>query len=335
MHRESGFKCDQRINFEKGRRAVIKMNLDGILLFNKRSGITSHQALDELRKVLKIRRMGHCGTLDNFASGLLLVCLGKALKIVNFLENLDKEYLTKIRLGVSTDTYDFQGKILSSLSNFDLDESRVRKVVESFRGQIWQAPPPYSALKFQGKRLSDYARAGTPITKEPRKVKINSIEILKFFLPFVDLKICCSKGTYIRSLAQDIGSRLKCGAHLSSLTRTRIGSFKLQDAVELEKIKLYSLSELQERLVSVEEALNSLPAIKVTDKLASSIRNGPDLRFNDIVSLEKEFLTGDTICLKDCLDKVLALGKALRPSVELSQAGKKEKLIEYIRVLSK
>jgi len=311
------------------------MNPEGILLFNKRPGITSHSALDELREALKVKKMGHCGTLDNFASGLLLVCLGKALKIVNFLENLDKEYLAKIRLGVSTDTYDFQGKILSSLSNFDLDEKRVRKVVESFRGQIWQAPPPYSALKFQGRRLSDYAREGNPITKEPRKVKINSIEILKLFLPFVDLKISCSRGTYIRSLAQDIGSQLKCGAHLSSLARTRIGPFKLQDALDIEKIKLYSLSEVRGRLVSVEEALNSLPAIKVTDKLASGIKNGPDLKFKDIVSLEKEFQTGDTLCLKDSLDQILALGKALRPSTEIAQADKKEKLIEYIRVLSK
>ena len=311
------------------------MSLDGILLFNKRSGITSHSALDELRGVLKIRRMGHCGTLDNFATGLLLVCMGKALKIVNFMENLDKEYLAKIRLGISTDTYDFQGKILSSLSNFDLDENQVRKVVESFRGQIWQAPPPYSALKFQGKRLSDYARAGTPITKEPRKVRINSIEILKLFLPFMDLKISCSRGTYIRSLAQDIGSKLKCGAHLSSLTRTRIGPFKLQDALDLEKVKLINPSKLQERLVSVEEALNSLPAIKVTDKLASSIKNGPDLKFKDIVSTEKEFLPGDTLCLKDNLDQILALGKALKSSAELAQADKKEKIIEYIRVLSK
>ena len=188
--------------------------MDGILLFNKKTGITSYSALDELREFLKVRKMGHCGTLDNFASGLLLICMGQALKVVQFLENLDKEYLAKIRLGVSTDTYDFQGKILSNLSNLNLDENRVRRVIESFRGQIWQAPPPYSALKYQGKRLSDYARAGTPVTKEPRKVRINSIEILKLFLPFVDLRISCSKGTYIRSLAQDIGSKLNCGAHL-------------------------------------------------------------------------------------------------------------------------
>jgi tRNA pseudouridine55 synthase len=310
--------------------------MDGILLFNKKAGITSYSALDELREVLKVRKMGHCGTLDNFASGLLLVCMGQALKVVQFLENLDKEYLAKIRLGVSTDTYDFQGKILSSLSNLNLDENRVRKVIESFRGQIWQAPPPYSALKYQGKRLSDYARAGTPVTKEPRKVRINSIEILKLFLPFVDLRISCSKGTYIRSLAQDIGSRLNCGAHLTSLTRIRVGPFKLQNALDIEKIRgNFNPSKLQNYLVPVETALNSLPTVKVTDKFNEKIKNGPDLKFKDIISVESEFSSGDTLCLKNNKNEVLAMVRALKSSNELSKLDKNDKIVEYIRVLTK
>jgi tRNA pseudouridine55 synthase len=310
--------------------------MDGILLFNKKAGITSYSALDELREFLKVRKMGHCGTLDNFASGLLLICMGQALKVVQFLENLDKEYLAKIRLGVSTDTYDFQGKILSNLSNLNLDENRVRRVIESFRGQIWQAPPPYSALKYQGKRLSDYARAGTPVTKEPRKVRINSIEILKLFLPFVDLRISCSKGTYIRSLAQDIGSKLNCGAHLTSLTRIRIGPFKLQNALDIEKIRgNFNPSKLQNYLIRVEDALNSLPTIKITDKFSEKIKNGPDLKFKDIISIEKEFSPGDTLCLKNNQNEVLALVRALKSSAELPQLDKKDKMVEYLRVLAR
>lgn len=312
------------------------MDLSGILLFNKRSGITSYSALDELREVLKLRKMGHCGTLDNFASGLLLVCIGQALKIVQFLESLDKEYLAKIRLGVSTDTYDLQGRTLSSLSNLNLDENRVRKVIESFRGQIWQAPPPYSALKFQGRRLSDYARAGTTIKKEPRKIRINTIDILKLFLPFVDLRISCSKGTYIRSLAHDIGSKLNCGAHLTSLTRTRIGPFKLQDSLDIEKVRRNSNpSKLREYLISMEKALSFLPAIIVTDKFASNIRNGPDLKAKDISSMEKKFPTGETLCLKNNLNQIIALARALKSSDELSQLDKKDRIIEYIRVFAR
>jgi len=309
------------------------MDLNGILLFNKRAGVTSYSALDELRETLKLRKLGHCGTLDNFASGLLLVCIGQALKIVQFLENLDKEYLAKIRLGVSTDTYDLQGRTLSSLSNLNLDQNRVRKVIESFRGQTWQVPPPYSALKYQGRRLSDYARAGTPITKEPRKVRINSIEILKLFLPFVDLRISCSKGTYIRSLAYDIGSKLNCGAHLTSLTRTRIGPFKLQDSLDIEKVRRNSNpAKLQDYLISMEKTLNFLPVIKVTDKFAAKVKNGTDLKFKDIFSVEKEFSSGDTLCLKNNLDQILALARALKSSAELSRLDKKDKVIEYIRV---
>lgn len=312
------------------------MDFNGILLFNKRAGITSYKALEELQETLKVRKMGHCGTLDNFASGLLLVCIGQALKIVQLLESLDKEYLAKIRLGVSTDTYDIQGRTLSSLSNLNLDEKRVRKVIESFRGQIWQAPPPYSALKYQGKRLSDYARAGNPITKEPRKVRINSIDILKLFLPFVDLRISCSKGTYIRSLAHDIGSKLNCGAHLTSLTRIRIGPFKLQNALDIEKVRRNSSpSKLQNYLIPIEAALNFLPSIKVTEKFASKIKNGPELRTKDISSIEKEFSSGDTICLKDNLDQIIALAKPLKASSEMSEAEKKENLIEYIRVFKR
>ncbi len=312
------------------------MELNGILLFNKRSGITSYSALEELNQVLKVRKMGHCGTLDNFASGLLLICTGQALKIVQLLENLDKEYLAKIRLGMSTDTYDLQGRTLSSLSNLNLDEKRVRKVIDSFKGQIWQAPPPYSALKFQGRRLSDYARAGNPITKEPRKVRINSIEILKLFLPFVDLRICCSKGTYIRSLAHDIGSKLNCGAHLTSLTRVRIGPFKLQNALDIEKIRRNSTpSKLQDFLIPIEKAISFLPGIKVTEKFAAKIKNGPDLKVKDISSVEKEFSAGDTLCLKNDSDQIIALVKALKSSEELARLEKNEKMAEYMRVFAR
>ncbi|MDH4223452.1 MAG: tRNA pseudouridine(55) synthase TruB [candidate division Zixibacteria bacterium] len=309
------------------------MNLDGILLFNKRTGITSFAALDELRQSLKLRKIGHCGTLDNFASGLLLVCMGQALKIVQLLENLDKEYLAKIRLGVSTDTYDIQGTTLSSLTNLNLDEKKVTKVIESFRGQLWQAPPPYSALKYKGRRLSDYAREGTPIVKESRKVRINSLEILKLFLPFVDLRISCSKGTYIRSLAHDIGNRLNCGAHLTSLTRIRIGPFKLQKALDIEKIRrCSSFSKIQSQLISVETALSFLPSIKVTDSFAAKIKNGPDLKIKDLSTVEKEFSEGESICVKNESNQVIALAKALRSSADLSGADRKEKIIEYMRV---
>ena len=312
------------------------MRLNGILLFNKREGITSFSALDELRQILKLRKIGHCGTLDNFASGMLLVCMGEALKIVQLLEGLDKEYLAKIRLGVSTDTYDIQGRTLSSLTNLNLDERKVRKVIDSFRGQIWQAPPPYSALKYKGRRLSDYAREGTPIIKESRKVRINSLEILKLFLPFIDLKISCSKGTYIRSLAHDIGSRLSCGAHLTSLTRIRIGPFKLKNSLDIEKIRRFSNSaRLQDHIMPIEGALGFLSSIKVSDKFASKIKNGPDLKVKDISSIEKEFPLRETLCLKNNEDQIIALAKALIPSTELSGIDKKEKIIEYIRVFAK
>lgn len=207
-----------------------------VINLNKPKGITSQDAVTKVKRLLNVKKAGHAGTLDPLATGVLLVCLNEATKIAGFLSDMDKEYQAEVKLGEATDTYDSEGKITSKKEGFFFTEAEIDKVLETMRGAITQTPPMYSAIKHKGMPLYALARKGIEVKRQKRVINIHSLFITRFNLPFLELSITCSKGTYIRSLAHDIGSALGVGAHLTGLKRLRIGDFKIEDSASMEEL---------------------------------------------------------------------------------------------------
>ena len=210
--------------------------MDGILVIRKEKGYTSHDVVAKLRGILHMKKIGHTGTLDPAAEGVLPVALGRGTRLVELLTEKEKTYEAVLRLGVSTDTQDMTGTILSE-KPVTVTEEEVRETVASFVGEQMQVPPMYSALKVNGKKLCDLARAGVTVERQARPVQLYSIEIIKMELPRVCMRVRCSKGTYIRTLCQDIGEKLSCGACMESLLRTKVSEFCVQDALRLSEIE--------------------------------------------------------------------------------------------------
>ena len=226
----------------------------GFLNVYKPQNMTSHDAIDVLRKVTKIKQIGHTGTLDPFAQGVLPICIGKATRLIEYLDD-EKEYLAEISFGKSTDTYDIDGKIVSECDQ-EIGLKDIEKGLEAFKGEILQTPPIYSALKVNGKKLYEYARNGEDVKIEPRKVFIEKIELKNFDekTQKAQVLIKCSKGTYIRSIAHDLGQNLKVGAYLSKLIRTQAGKFLIDDAIWLDGIK--TMEDVQKSLINPPQMLN-------------------------------------------------------------------------------
>lgn len=210
--------------------------INGIINVYKEKGFTSFDVVAKLRGILKTKKIGHTGTLDPDAEGVLPVCLGKATKVCDLLTNKEKEYETVMLLGTVTDTQDISGKVLEQ-NEVAVTADEVTAVIESFVGDYRQIPPMYSALKIDGKKLCDLARAGVTVERKPRPVKILSITILEMKLPRVRMRVECSKGTYIRTLCQDIGEKLGCGGCMESLLRTRVAAFGIEEALRLSEIE--------------------------------------------------------------------------------------------------
>jgi len=229
--------------------------LDGVLLLDKPEGLSSNHALQRAKRALDARKAGHTGTLDPFATGLLVCCLGRATKISSYMLNADKGYIATLRLGEETDSGDLTGNIVSQApSGFQgVTQAELENVLPQFRGEIEQIPPMYSALKRDGKPLYEYARQGIELERPPRQVSIHELTLLRFDGLEAEVSVQCSKGTYIRTLAQDIGRQLGCGAHLIALRRTSVGPFNLSDAVGLEALQ--AMPSPQTTLI----ALNALP----------------------------------------------------------------------------
>lgn len=310
------------------------MNLSGVLPVNKPSGVTSHDVIQRLRQILHIRRIGHAGTLDPSASGVLLVCVGKATKLVQFLTEYDKEYEAVIKLGITTETYDGEGKITSIKEDFKIGPDQVMKAIDSFKGRIWQVPPLYSAIKHKGKKLYQYARAKKMVERKKREVEIKDIDVIDMNIPYVKLRINCSKGTYVRSLAHDLGEKLGCGAFLFSLRRTRVGPFKLQGALGLEKIsQVEDENRIQEIMIPIEKVLSYLSSVVVKESFAEKVRHGIPLTVSSVLSTEGDFKKDQTISIKDGRKNILAIGKALSSARDFQDPDYKNKLFEYIRVI--
>ncbi len=214
----------------------MKEMLEGMLLVNKPQGLTSHDVVDIVRKNLGIRRVGHAGTLDPLAEGLLIILVGKTTKFFPKFSNLDKKYEATLRLGASTDTGDSQGKVIKTGGFEGISSQMIEEVFRRFEGEILQSPPRFSAVRYKGRRLYEWARKGKTVNLAPRRVKIFSLKVRKVKLPDVDFFIHCSKGTYIRKLAEEIGEVLGCGAYIVKIKRVQIGPFSLEEAVSLQDI---------------------------------------------------------------------------------------------------
>jgi len=253
--------------------------IDGILNVYKESGYTSFDVVAKLRGILKQKKIGHTGTLDPMAEGVLPVCLGKATKLVDMLTVSSKEYSAVMMLGITTDTEDITGKILSKNS---IDESitseSILNVFESFIGKYNQIPPMYSAIKKDGKKLYEYARAGIEIEREARTVEIFSIDDIQIDIPYVSFKVHCSKGTYIRSLCRDIGDKLGCGATLKELKRNDVHGFNISDSLKLSEIEqLVKENSLSDKVLPIDSLLMNYKKVFVKESYSTYINNGNKL----------------------------------------------------------
>ncbi len=254
------------------------MGLSGILNVNKPAGCTSFSIITRLRGLTGIRRIGHAGTLDPLASGVLPVCLGQATRVIEFIMGGIKEYICGIELGTTTDTYDAEGKILEHRSFVNITLSDIEKALTDFQGDIEQVPPAYSAIKIKGRPYYEIARAGQPDKPAPRTVYIESLKLTGFDLPNVQLTVRCGKGTYMRSLAHDLGQSIGCGAYVKDLVRSAYGPFTLAESVTLEAIEsAIGCNRLDDLLYQADYALLSWPRVILSEEQAQDIISGRDI----------------------------------------------------------
>lgn len=252
--------------------------IHGIINVYKEKGFTSHDVVAKLRRIVGQKKIGHTGTLDPDATGVLPVCLGKATKLCDLLTDKNKTYEAVLLLGKTTDTQDITGEVLEEKSTEALTEEKVREAIEGFIGDYEQIPPMYSALKVNGKKLYELAREGKVIERKARPVKILDIQILEIDLPKVRMEVSCSKGTYIRTLCHDIGEKLGCGGCMESLIRTRVSTFRIEDAKMLDEIEtLKQEGKLAELLVPIDAMFASYPKITVKDDWKAFAKNGNPL----------------------------------------------------------
>lgn len=259
----------------------------GIIIVHKEKGYTSHDVVAKLRGICGQKKIGHTGTLDPEATGVLPVCLGSGTKLCDMLTDRDKEYVAVLRLGVETDTQDMTGRVLAE-HTVEADEEQVREAVLSFQGSYLQTPPMYSALKVNGKKLYELAREGKEVERQAREVRIEEIEILEQHLPTLRLRVVCSKGTYIRTLCADIGQKLGCGGVMESLVRTRVGEFSLKEALTLGQLQeLRDQGRLSEAVSPVESVFLSCPVLHVRRELERLLDNGNALTVEQTAEKEQ------------------------------------------------
>ncbi len=257
---------------------------NGIIIVNKAGNMTSHDCVNIVRRALKIKRVGHTGTLDPMATGVLPVCIGKATKIADYISLGDKEYIASFKLGIKTDTLDITGTVIEK---FDvvLTREEVVEAINSFKGKITQIPPMYSAKKVKGKKLYELAREGIVINREPVEVEIKELEILKIDLSenYISIRVLCSKGTYIRSLIDDIGNMLGVGAAMTELQRTKSGMFSIDDPhiIDISEIKKGNLNAVK-NIVGADKIFPDYPKIILSYNLEIRFKNGIFITLNDL-----------------------------------------------------
>ena len=267
------------------------MERSGVINIYKEAGYTSHDVVAKLRGILKQKKIGHTGTLDPQAQGVLPVCLGKGTKLCDLLADHDKEYEAVLRLGITTDTQDMEGNVLQE-SSVQVSEEEVRTCILSFQGEQMQVPPMYSALKVNGKKLYELAREGKVVERKARPVTFHKIEVLWMELPKVKIRVQCSKGTYIRTLCNDIGEKLGCGGCMEELLRTRVERFALEDAVKLDEVqKAMEEGTVDNLILPVDRIFDQYPTAKTTTQGDLLVHNGNRL-FSELLQEEPEAESG-------------------------------------------
>ncbi|EDK33476.1 tRNA pseudouridine(55) synthase TruB [Clostridium kluyveri] len=254
--------------------------MDGILNINKPEGMTSFDVVRKVRFMLKNEKVGHTGTLDPMASGVLPICVGRATKFADYMVESKKIYLAELRLGITTETYDREGSVVNTRGVY-LKKKDIIEEILSFQGEIEQVPPMYSALKVNGRRLYELARKGIEIERKKRKITIYSIDIVNIELPYVSFKVTCSKGTYIRSLCNDIGNNLNCGGTMWNLKRLSTGNFNIADSIALEYLDSENILKY---IIPIDKALYGYPEVLVEDEYVKKILNGISIKDESFLS---------------------------------------------------
>jgi len=304
-----------------------------VLLVNKPADVTSYDVVRQVRKIFQVRKAGHAGTLDPFATGLLIVCLEEATKIVRYLVERPKEYVAVMKFGEATDTQDYTGTVLERREIPARASEILERIFSRVIGDIQQIPPMYSAKRVQGQRLYEFARAGDDVARAPHTVTIHEFEVLEQALPYLRFRVVCSKGTYIRTLAHDIGETVGCGAHLTELTRTRIGHFSVDDAFSLESLaQLTKRLALERRLISINQALSFLPSVELDDTAVARLTHGGQVAWPGEypTSLKTEASHNDIIRVLTLHAELIALARV----IEDERAGGKRWQLQPIRVLA-
>jgi tRNA pseudouridine55 synthase len=284
--------------------------MHGVLNLDKPRGISSQEAVTRVKRILRVKKAGHAGTLDPMATGVLLVCLGEATKISRFLMDLRKEYVFTMKFGEGTDTLDAEGRVVETCRRTSFEIEEIREALEGFKGVIKQKPPMYSAIKVSGKPLYKMARRGIEVERKEREVEIHSIEVMAVRFPFVTLRVSCSKGTYIRSLADDLGHTLDSCAHMTELRRTKVGKFFSDDAVSLEE-----LPEKTSAVVSIDNALSHLEGVTLSEQDAMRASHGHALE----MVVYGEFQAGQYLKLKGPRGAVFAIGFVAGETIKMER----------------
>lgn len=253
----------------------VKNAISGALVIDKPVGMTSHDVVQAIRNGTGLRRAGHTGTLDPRASGVLVILVGPAVRLSEYVSASDKRYQAIIRLGGTTDTYDAEGKFTPTKDPANITEAEFEEALKTFVGEIEQTPPPYSAVKVQGRKAYEMARKGEEVELEPRTITVHHLEVLEWTPPEVVIDVHCSSGTYVRSLANDLGKKLGCGAYLVGLRRTKSGKFTLRDAVPLRKLQeAFTAGNWYQYLIPAAEALGDWYAIELSPDEVEAVRHG-------------------------------------------------------------
>ncbi|MFH1014855.1 MAG: tRNA pseudouridine(55) synthase TruB [Nitrospirota bacterium] len=281
-----------------------------VINLNKPKGMTSQQAVTKVKKLFAARKAGHAGTLDPIAAGVLLVCLNEATKITRFLADADKEYLAMMKLGERTDTLDSEGKIIYKAPHFFVDKNLIETVLERFRGNIEQIPPMYSAIKVAGKPLYMLARKGIEVERQHRSVNIYKLDMSELSPPFLEIRVLCSKGTYIRTLCDDIGTAIGIGAHVVELKRTKIGDFMLKDSAGFDE-----LPHKEKSVRSIDASLSHLKDIILSSRDFIRMANGAMITSENLPELPAD----SYLRLKNPDGKLFAIGKSTGSGIKIER----------------
>lgn len=297
--------------------------MDLIINLNKPSGITSQQAVTRVKKILMVKKAGHTGTLDPLATGLMLVCLGEATKVSRYFLDMNKKYQARVKLGERTDTGDAGGRVIETADISSVTEDALLDAVMGFRGMIEQTPPMYSAIKVGGKALYTLARKGLEVERKSRPVTIYDIEVTGIALPFFDLVVSCSKGTYIRTLCEDIGRKLGTGAHLAALKRLAVGGFTVEDALTFDELALRDPVPDGHSIFTIDNALSAMPEIILDDEESRKVQQGQQIRvrradlYEGLPAVKLKGPGGELIGIGSIESGILVIGRILKLQFDL------------------